>query len=137
MNVDYAPVIQAGDFMVFESNRRDFTLHLLLSNGKEIVSRPLTKEDVDDTSVAWRKGRIRLDYPEAINQRIIKQAVIPLHESVTPLLFRGIKVDGNREWIYELEKSQPGGPKPKPVEPPMSYPPDAHVMTASASAGNT
>jgi RHS repeat-associated protein len=137
MNVDYAPVIQPGDFMVFEANRGDFTFYILLSNGREIVSRPLTKEDAEDTSVEWRKGRIRLDYPEALNQRIVRQAAVPLHEDGTPLLFRGVKIDGKRELIYELEKSKAGGPKSKPVEPPMSYPPDPHVMTASVSVGNS
>jgi len=132
MNVDYAPVIQPGDFMVFEANRGDFSFYILLSNGKEIVSRPLTKEEAEDTSVEWRKGRIRLDYPEALNQRIVRQAVVTLHDSGSPLLFRSVKIDGNRELIYELERSVPGAPKSKPVEPPMSYPPDPHVMMASA-----
>ena len=77
-----------------------------------------------------------MDYPQAMNQRIIRQAVVSLHEGGTPLLFRGMKIDGNRELIFELEKSQPGTAKPKPVEPPMTYPPDPHVMTASATKGN-
>jgi len=136
VNVDYAPVIQAGDFLIFESNRRDFIFHILLSNGKEIVSQPLNQEDAEDTSIGWRKGRIRLDYPEALNQRIVRQAVVPLHEDSGPLLIRGITIDGNRELIFELEKSQPGKAKPNSVEPPMSYPPDPHVMTASATTGN-
>lgn len=137
MVLDDTPAIQPGDFMLFETNRRDFTFHILLSNGKEIVSQPLTKEDADDTSVAWRQGRIPLDYPDALNQRIVKHTVVPLHEGGTPLLIRGIKIDGKHKLIYELEKSEPGMPKPKPVEPPMSYPPDPHVMTASASKSNT
>src|SRR6185437_3196012 len=115
------------------ANRRDFVFHILLSNGKEIVSRPLTKEDAEDTSVAWRKGSIRLDYPEALNQRIVEQRVVALHEGGAPLLFRGMRIDGKRRLIYELEKSVPRSPKAAPVEPPMSYPPDPHVMTASAS----
>lgn len=130
------PALLPGDFMVFEANRRDFVFHILLSNGKEIVSQPLTKEDAEDTSVAWRQGKIPLDYPDALNQRIVRQRVVLLHESGPPLLLRGMKIDGKRRLIYELEKSLPGEPKTQPVEPPMSYPPDPHVMIASASKPN-
>lgn len=136
MVLEEAPLIRPGDFMAFEANRRDFTLRLLLSNGKEIVTEPLSKEDAEDTSVAWRKAHIRLDYPEAMNQRIIRQRVAPLHQGGAPLLLKGMKIDGNRRLIFELEKSQPGIAKPKPIEPPMSYPPDPRVMTASATTGN-
>jgi hypothetical protein len=79
MVLDAAPLIHPGDLMIFETNRRDFVLHLLLSNGKEIVTQPLTTDDAEDTSIAWRQGRIRLDYPEAINQRIVGQKLVPLH----------------------------------------------------------
>ena len=133
MVLDAVPLIHPGDFMIFETNRRDFVLHLLLSNGKEIVTQPLTREDAEDTSIAWRVGRIRLDYPETLNQRIVGQKLVPLHPGGTPLLIRGIKIDGRGKLIFELEKSVPGQAKPTPVEPPMSYPPDPHVMTASAS----
>lgn len=133
MVLDDAPLIHAGDFMVFETNRRDFVYHLILSNGKEIVTQPLTREDSEDTSVAWRTGRIRLDYPEALHQRIVGQRLVPLHSGGAPLLIRGIKIDGRSTLIFELEKSGPGQAKPTPVEPPMSYPPDPQVMTASAS----
>lgn len=133
MVLDSSPFIHPGDFLLFETNRRDFVLHLLLSNGKEIVTQPLTREDAEDTSIAWRQGRIRLDYPEALNQRIVRYRLVPLHAGGTPLLIRGIKVDGRGKLIFELEKSDPGAPKQAPIEPPMSYPPDPHVMTASAS----
>src|SRR2546423_6952128 len=127
MTLDESPAIRPEDFLVYEANRRDFTLYIHLSNGKEIVVEPLTKADAEDTSVAWRKGRIRLAYPETLNQRIVRQKLVPLHQSMTPLLLRGLKIDGKRALIFELEKSQPGAPKPKPFEPPMSYPPYAHL----------
>src|SRR5205085_4697103 len=34
MVLDTAPLIHPGDFLVFEINRRDFVLHVLMSNGE-------------------------------------------------------------------------------------------------------
>ena len=132
MVLDSAPPIHPGDFMAFEANRKDFVFYILLSNGKQIVTKPLTSQDADDTTVAWRKGHIRLDYPETLNQRIVRQRVVLLHQDGTPLLLRAMKIDGNGKLIFELENSQPGAQKP-PIDPPMSYPPDPQVMMASAS----
>src|SRR5437762_537755 len=71
IQLDDFPTIQPGDIMVFEANRRDFVLRTQISNGKEIVVGPITVDEAEDTSVAWRKGRVKLDYPEVVGQKIV------------------------------------------------------------------
>lgn len=131
MVVDDPPMIRRGDVIVYEANRRDFVFEILLSDGRTIVTQPLTHEDAEDSSVSWRKGHTRLDYPEAVGQRIVGYKLKPLHAIGTALAFRGIKIYREGRMMLELEKS---GPEPKPVEPPMSYPPDPQVKLASATA---
>lgn len=131
MVLDDPPVIRFGDAWVFEANRSDFILEIYFSNGREIVVQPLTLADARNIAVSWRKGRVRLDHAEIVNQHMVGMRVAAIHETDSPLLFRAIKIDRKGRVILELEKSQ--GQKPKIPEPPMSYPPDPHVMTASAT----
>ena len=135
MRVDDPPMVRSGDELDFEANRGDFVLHTYLSNGKEIVTQPLTAEDAENVSIAWRKGRTRLDYPETVNQQIVAFRLIPLHLSDTPVMFRNIKIYRQGRMVLELERSQPGV-KPTTPEPPMSYPPDPRVLTASLGTPN-
>src|SRR2546421_5155133 len=112
--------------MVFEANRRDFVLRTQISNGKEIVVGPITVDEAEDTSVAWRKGRVKLDYPEVVGQKIVHYSVTVLHKSGTPLLFRGMKIYRAGTMMLELERASPR-PKRNPaprVEPPFRYPAD-------------
>jgi RHS repeat-associated protein len=132
MRLNDPPMIRVGDALIFEANRSDFTLELFLSNGKEIVTEPLTKADAENTIVAWRKGRAKLDYPTSLNQYVVGMKVTPLHETGEPLLLRSVKIDREGSHILELEKSNPG-PQQKQFEPPMSYPQDPRVMTASVT----
>lgn len=133
MKLDDPPMIHSGDVLIFEANRSDFVLHTYLSNWTEIVAQPLTREEAESTTVAWRKGRVRLDYPECVNQLIVGYTVTSLHQDGTPVMFRGIKIYRQGRIMLELEQSRPG-PRTKPLEPPMSYPPDARVLTASVTA---
>jgi RHS repeat-associated protein len=135
MRLDNPPMIRVGDALVFEANRSDFVLELYLSNGKEIVTQPLTQADAENTLVAWKKGRTKLDYAETLNQYVVAMKIKALHETGTPLLLRGVKIDRKGSYILELEKNNPG-PTPKVPEPPMSYPPDPRVMTASVTMPN-
>jgi RHS repeat-associated protein len=131
MRLTEPPMILMGDVLVFEANREDFILEIFLSNGKEIVSQPQRPGDTQGVSVGWKKGRAKLDYPESVNQHIIGMKITALHQSSTPLLLRGVKIDRKGRYILELEKSNP---RPqKQFEAPMSYPPDPHVMTASVT----
>jgi len=59
MRLDDPPLIRPGDVLTFEANRGDFILHLYLSNGKMIVTQPLTREEVANTTVTWRNINIR------------------------------------------------------------------------------
>lgn len=129
------PMIRLGDALVFEANRSDFVLEIYLSNGKEIVTQPLTKADAESTVVVWRKGRAKLDYLESLSQYVVGMKITPLHQNGTPLLLRGVKIDRKGRYILELEKAHPG-PIQKIPEPPMSYPPDPRVMTASVTMPN-
>jgi RHS repeat-associated protein len=132
MTLDDPPTIMAGDVMVFEANRRDFILRTEVSNRKEIVVGPLTLEEAEDTSVAWRKGIMKLDYPEVLGQKIVGYSVKVLHETGAPLLFRGVKIYRKGEMMLELEPASPT-PKRNPtphVEPPFRYPSDP-VLVAS------
>jgi RHS repeat-associated protein len=131
MRLTESPLILMGDVLVFEANRDDFILEIYLSNGKEIVTQPQVPADAKGV-VGWKKGRAKLDYFESLNQHIIGMKITALHQSSTPLLLRGVKIDRKGRYILELEKSNPG-PKQKQFEPPMSYPPDPHVMTVSVS----
>jgi RHS repeat-associated protein len=132
MTLDDRPMIRLGDAWVFEANRSDFVLEIYLSNGKEIVVQPLTLADAQNTVVGWRKGRVKLDYAESLNEHMIGMRVTALHETAAPLMFRAVKIDRKGRFILELEKSQPG-PRPRIPEPPMSYPPDPRVLTASVT----
>lgn len=132
MRLTEPPMIRMGDVLVFEANRNDFVLEIYLSNGKEIVTEPRSPEDAQSVVVGWKKGRAKLDYLESLNQYIVGMKVTPLHETSTPFLLRGVKIDRKARYILELEKSNPG-PQQKQFEPPMSYPPDPHVMTASVT----
>src|SRR4029077_5626322 len=129
------PMIRLGDALVFEANRGDFVLEIYLSNGKEIVTQPQTRADAESTVVGWRKGRAKLDYLESLSQYIVGMKITPLHQAGTPLLLRGVKIDRKGRYILELEKAHPG-PTQKMPEPPMSYPPDPRVMTASVTMPN-
>jgi RHS repeat-associated protein len=132
LRVDDPPMIHPGDALVFEANRGDFVLELYLSNGKEIVTQPLTPADAEGMLVAWRKGRTKLDYSESVSQRIVGMKITALHQTGRPLLLRGVKIDREGRYVLELEKSHPGPTKNNP-EPPMSYPPDPRVLTASVT----
>ncbi len=123
------PMIRLGDVLVFEANRSDFILELYLANGKEIVTQPLTKTDAESTLVGWRKGRAKLDYLDSLNQYVVGMKVTSLHQTGTPLLLRGVKIDRKGRFILELEKTQPAQRQITP-EPPMSYPPDPRIITA-------
>jgi hypothetical protein len=117
----------------FEANRADFLLEIYLSNGKEIVTQPQIPSGAESAVVGWKKGRAKLDYAESLNQYIVGMKITALHpQSATPLLLRGVKIDRKGRYILELEKSNPG-PQRKQFEPPMSYPPDPHVMTANVT----
>jgi RHS repeat-associated protein len=131
--LDDPPAIRSGDALVFEANRGDFILEVLLSNGKEIVTQLLNQGESENMSVAWRKGRVRLDYPASISQRIVGMKVTPLHAGGMPVMFRGIKVDRQGRFILELEKAQPGQKQAAP-EPPASYPADPRVVTVSTTS---
>lgn len=126
------PTIAPGDVMVFEANRRDFILRTELSNGKEIVVGPMNLKEAEDTSVAWRKGHVRLDYPEVLGQKVIRYHVQTLHQTGPPLLFRGVRIYRAGTMMLELEKASPS-PEQKShpqFEPPSHYPPDP-VLVAS------
>jgi RHS repeat-associated protein len=76
---------------------------------------------------------VRLDYPDVIGQKIVKYRVRALHETGTPLLFRGIKIYRQGRMMLELEKAVPTPrqkPSVPPFEPPSHYPADA-VLVAS------
>jgi len=135
MVLDDPPAIRPGDILVFEANRADFILQTYLSNGKMIVTQPLTKEDAANTTVQWRKGVTRLDYPETVNHHIVGFKLIPLHQNGEPLLVRAMKIYRNGRVMLELEKSDPW-PKPAVPEPPMSYPSDSRVLTARLTEPN-
>jgi RHS repeat-associated protein len=132
MRLDDPPLIRPGDVLAFEANRGDFILHLYLSNGKMIVTQPLTREEAENTMVMWRKGRARLDYPETVNQYLVAFRLIPLHEHGAGLLFRSIKIYRNGRTMLELERNQ-AGKRPITPEPPMSYPQDPRVMVATVT----
>ncbi|HEY6252020.1 MAG TPA: RHS repeat-associated core domain-containing protein [Candidatus Angelobacter sp.] len=119
-----APPIQAGDNLLMEANRSDFELRLLLSDGNVITtgSRAMT------TATAWRGGRIKLDYPDAINKRIVGLRATLLHDGGYPLLFRGIKFERQGHAILALDKHPEAQEQTaSALEPPMSYPPDPMV----------
>jgi RHS repeat-associated protein len=132
MRLTESPIILMGDVLVFEANREDFVLEIYLSNGKEIVTQPQVAADAQGVVVGWKKGRAKLDYADSLKQYIIGMKITALHQSGAPLLLRGVKIDRKGRYILELEKSNPG-PQRKQFEPPMSYPPDPHVMTASVT----
>lgn len=132
MTIDNPPMIRRGDVLVFEANRGDFVLQTYLSNGKMIVTQPLGREDAEDVSITWKKGSARLDYPEVLDARIVRFSVVALHDTGTPLLFRGIKIYREGRMMLELEKSRPAPGQTIP-EPPMSYPQDPRVTVASVT----
>jgi len=133
MRLTDPPMIRMGDALTFEANRADFLLEIYLSNGKEIVAQPQLPSGAESAIVGWKKGRAKLDYAESLNQYIVGMKITALHpQSATPLLLRGVKIDRKGRYILELEKSSPALPQ-KHIEPPMSYPPDPHVMTASVT----
>ncbi|HEY6350542.1 MAG TPA: RHS repeat-associated core domain-containing protein [Candidatus Angelobacter sp.] len=116
-----APPIQAGDNLLIEANRSDFELRLLLSDGNVITTGP----HATTTATVWRGGRVKLDYPDAVNKRIVGMRVTLLHDGGDPLLFRGIKFDRQGHAILALDKHPDGQEQTAPaIEPPMSYPPD-------------
>jgi len=129
MKLSDPPMIRLGDALVFEANRGGFLLEIFLSNGKEIV----TVEDGPSMVLGWKKGRVKLDYLESLNQYIVGMKVTSRQEGGTTLLLRGVKIDRKGSYILELEKTHPT-PRPSIPDPPMSYPPDPHVMTASVTA---
>src|SRR5207302_6868599 len=96
---------------------------------KQIVVKPLTRADAENTTIAWKHGRTKLDYPETVNQRLVRMKITSLHQTGAPLLLRGIKIVRNGYIIQELNLP----PQSKPFEPPMSYPPDPRVMVASVT----
>ena len=121
MALDDPQMIRPGDVLSFEANRGDFILHTYLSNGRMIVTQPMTKEEAGNTS---------LDYSETVNPYIVGFQLIPLHQTGAPLMLRGVKIYRNGKIMLELEKNHPG-PEPAVPGPPMSYPPDPRLMTAS------
>lgn len=130
-----APPIQAGDNLLMEANRGDFDLALLLSDGNAIATGP----HATTTETAWRGGRMKLDYPGAINKRVVGMRVRLLHDGGTPLLFRGIKFERQGRVILALD-NRPSAPEQAAgvIEPPMSYPPDPmtpnpHIANVSVS----
>jgi len=132
MRLTESPIILMGDDLVFEANREDFVLEIYLSNGKEIITQPQVAADAQGVVVGWKKGRAKLDYADSLKQYIIGMKITALHQSGAPLLLRGVKIDRKGRYILELGKSNPG-PQRKQFEPPMSYPPDPHAMTASVT----
>ena len=132
MKLTESPMILMGDVLQFEANREDFVLEVYLSNGKEIVIQPQIPANAQDIVVGWKKSRAKLDYLESLNRYIVGMKITALHQSGAPLLLRGVKIDRKGRYILELEKSSPG-PQRKQFEPPMSYPTDPHVMTASVT----
>jgi len=123
------PAIRSGDALVFEANRTDFVLEIYLSSGREIVTQPGFPAEAENTATVWRKGRAKLDYAQALTQHIVGMKVTALHQTGTPLLLKGIKIDRLGEYIFELEKTYPGSQKTPEV--PTSYPQDPRVVPAS------
>src|SRR5215831_11155720 len=85
--------IRSGDALVFEANRTDFVLEIYLSSGREIVTQPGFPAEAENTATVWRKGRAKLDYAQALTQHIVGMKVTALHQTGTPLLLKGIKID--------------------------------------------
>jgi RHS repeat-associated protein len=131
-----APVIGKGDVLVYEANRSDFIFELMFANGKEIVVEPLTQADAENIEIRWKQGQTKLDYPETINQRIVRMRLRPLHQIDAPLLLRGVKITRNGQILLELQVTHQG--PGQPFEPPMSYPsdpmvPNPHLSNVSVS----
>lgn len=130
-----APMIQEQDAILMEANRGDFDLEIHLSNGNVILTGP----HAPTAAARWRGGRIKLDYPGAINRRIVGMKAIPLHDGGVPLLFRGIKFERQGHVILTLDKQSPVQEQAgAAIEPPMSYPsesfaPHPHLMNANIS----
>lgn len=132
-----APSISNGDILRYEANRSDFIFELFFGNGKEIVVQPLTRADAENIEVRWKHGETKLDYPETLNQQIVRMRIKALHQIDTPLLLRDVKITRNGQTIVQLEVTHTGPNRP-PFEPPMSYPPDPmtpnpHITNVSVS----
>src|SRR5436305_8690930 len=87
-----APLIGRGDILIYEANRSDFILELEFANGKEIVVQPLTRADAENIGIRWKQGETKLDYPETINQRMVRMRIRAIHQLDTPLFLRGVKI---------------------------------------------
>lgn len=137
MRLVEAPPISRGDVLRYQANRNDFILELFFGNGKEIVVQPLTPADAENIQVRWKQGETKLDYPETLNQQIIRMRIKPLHQMDAPLLLRGVQITRNGQTIVQLQVTYTG-PNQTPFEPPMSYPPDPmtpnpHMTNVSVS----
>ncbi|HEY6253860.1 MAG TPA: RHS repeat-associated core domain-containing protein [Candidatus Angelobacter sp.] len=137
MRLVQAPPIRRGDVLTYEANRSDFMLELFFGNGKEIVIQPLTQTDAENTEVHWKHGETKLDYPETLNQRIMRMRIRALHQIDAPLLLRGVKIVRDGQIVRQLQVTYTGPSQPS-FDPPTSYPPDPmtpnpHVTNVSLS----
>jgi RHS repeat-associated protein len=126
MVVHDAPPIQAGDLLFLQVNRADFALDVKLTNGKWIRNvRPPERQTATLGVVGWRPGKVQLDQPWMIGERIISMRVTPLGKSGPPLLFRGITLNRHGRTILTFEKDQRSSPQTteaSELEPPISHP---------------
>lgn len=137
MRLVEAPPISNGDVLRYDANRSDFILELFFGNGKEIVVQPLTREDAENIQVLWKHGETKLDYPETLNQQIVRMRIRALHQIDEPFLLRDVRITRNGQTIVQLQVTYKG-PNQPPFEPPMSYPPDPmtpnpHMTNVSVS----
>ncbi|HEY6347773.1 MAG TPA: RHS repeat-associated core domain-containing protein [Candidatus Angelobacter sp.] len=131
-----APPIQAGDNLLMRVNRTDFSLEIVLTHQKNIMN--VHPPEGTQPKNGWIGGRIKLDRPGIIGERIVGMKVKQIAPGGAPLLFRTIQLEREGRVILALASRPEQKPENSGFDPPMSYPPDPmipnpHVANASLS----